>query len=827
VSGSVTTPCPAKVRQDGAADQPPCAGGRVARSLDIARGRAYQDGALTSLVLLYSGTLFVGAALLFVLQPMVGKMILPLLGGAPAVWSTCMVFFQAALLGGYAYAHATAAWLGVRGQASLHVAALVLASALLPVDVTADLLGVGEASPVPRLLLALATSVGLPFLVVSATAPLLQTWFAHSGHRASRDPYFLYAASNLGSLLALLAYPTVIEPRFHLRGAGATQTVLWTAGYAVLATLTAVCAFIVWRRTSARPAVIVGPGAAADAAAPIGSERARPPARDDATDTLSLGRRLRWIALGFVPSSLFIGATSYVTTDIAAVPLLWVIPLAIYLLTFIVAFGRWSARAQQVVVTVTLPIVLLVIFFMVSGFPQRIWVTVLWHFALLFVAALACHGHLALDRPAARRLTEFYLLVSVGGVLGGVFNALVAPFVFDSLAEYPLVIALGAVLVTVRPSPGSARSAWARDVVPGIGIGVLALILYSSAVTASVDLVALFRVLGLSSGWASGWLGIVQPALQKILVYGPPLVAVHLLRHRAVAMGLALGAVLVVAGLVEAQDPGRVRQARSFFGVLRLSRDEDGRTLDLHHGTTLHGTQSLETERRAEPLSYYHRESPIGQVLAELDGRASELRVAVIGLGAGTLAAYAREGDRITFYEIDRLVRDFATDPSYFTYLGDARDRGAALRIELGDARVRLAAVKAERDRERYDLIVVDAFTSDAIPIHLLTREALRLYLEMLAPDGLVALHISNRHLRLEPVVANLAEDARLTALVQHDDAPETEGAARSTWAVLARTRDALGALADDDRWGRLERDPSVGVWTDDVHDVLSIFKWR
>lgn len=802
-------------------------GRRSTTELDIVRHPAYQGVALTSLVLLYSGTLFVGAALLFVLQPMVGKMILPLLGGAPAVWTTCMVFFQAALLAGYAYAHATAASLGVRGQASLHVAALVLAFALLPVDVPADLLRVGEANPVPRLLLALATSVGLPFLVVSATAPLLQTWFAHTGHRASRDPYFLYAASNLGSMLALLAYPTAIEPRFPLRGAGATQTVLWAAGYAVLAALTAVCALTVWRRMSAHVAGIGDAGAPADAGASMGSRRAPAPSRDDAADTLSHDRRLRWIALAFVPSSLFIGATSHVTTDIAAVPLLWVVPLAIYLLTFIVAFGRWPARAQRIVVAMTLPIVLLVIFFMVSGFSQRIWVTVLWHFALLFVVALACHGRLALDRPAARRLTEFYLLVSLGGVLGGVFNALVAPFVFNSLAEYPLVMALGAVLVTVRAPAAGARSAWARDVLLAIGVGVLALVLYSSAVSASVDLVALFRVLGVSSGWAAGWLGIVQPAVQKLLVYGPPLVAIHLLRHRVLAMGLALGAVLVVAGLVEAQDPGRVRQSRSFFGVLRLSRDEDGRSIDLHHGTTLHGTQSLDPERRAEPLSYYHRESPIGQVLAELGRRAPELRVAVIGLGAGTLAAYARQGDRVTFYEIDRLVRDFAADPSYFTYLRDARDRGAVLRIELGDARVRLGAVKAERDRERYDLIVVDAFTSDAIPIHLITREALRLYLEMLAPDGLVALHISNRHLRLEPVVANLADDARLTALVQHDDAPETEGAARSTWAVLARTREALGDLADDDRWSRLERDPSVGVWTDDVHDVLSIFKWR
>ncbi len=389
----------------------------------------HEDRGLIALLLLYSITMFVGATLLFVVQPMVGKMILPLLGGTPAVWSTCMVFFQAALLGGYAYAHASAALLGVRRQMLLHVALLALPLAVLPLAVNPALLRGGDANPVLDVLLLLGISVGLPFLVVSATAPLVQQWFTRTGHPAARDPYFLYAASNLGSMLALLGYPTLIEPTLRLRGDGwLTQTRLWSAGYAALAVLIALCALALWMREE--QAVREEPRDGTLAEAP-----SEPPP--------GWGLCLRWIALAFVPSSLLIGSTTYITTDIAAVPLLWVMPLAIYLLTFILAFGRWPARLHRTVVAGMVPVVLVVFFLMLSGFKQRIWITVLWHFLLLFVVALACHGELALTRPPARHLTQFYLLLSVGGVLGGLASALIAPMVFRSLLEYPLVMALG------------------------------------------------------------------------------------------------------------------------------------------------------------------------------------------------------------------------------------------------------------------------------------------------------------------------------------------------------------------------------------------------
>ena len=774
-----------------------------------------EDPDLTAVLLLYALTLFAGATLLFVMQPMVGKMILPLLGGTPAVWSTCMVFFQAALLGGYAYAHASTARLRPSRQALLHLIVLAVPLAVLPLAVNPSLLRGGEANPVLDVLTLLSVSVGLPFLVVSATAPLLQKWFTQTGHPAARDPYFLYAASNLGSMLALLGYPTLVEPRLPLQGPGwLTQTTLWSTGYGVLAVLTALCAVTLWWK-------------------PAGAAPPLPEAQADTSADPAPGRRrrLHWIALSFAPSSLLLGATTYITTDLAAVPLLWVLPLAIYLLTFILAFGRWPRAFHRVVVAITLPLVLVVIFLMVSAMPDRIWVTVLWHFGVLFVIALACHGALALDRPAPRYLTEFYLLISVGGVLGGLFNALLAPLLFSSLIEYPLVMVLACVLLRAGRGDaglGLGLGAWrAAVLVPAVA--VLALVLYSESATLRVDFSFLARVLEWSSAQVGRWLDPVERPLNKALIYGPPLALAWLLRRRPLHLGLALAAVLLVSGFVDARNSDQIRQSRSFFGVLRISRDRDDKGYtELRHGTTLHGRQSLEPARRAEPLSYYQRKGPIGQLFTELDRRPGGVRMAVIGLGTGTLAAYARAGDRVTFYEIDRLVRDVAFDPRYFTYAADARNRGASLRMELGDARIRLDSVRRDRPEERYDVILVDAFTSDAIPVHLLTREALRLYFEMLGPRGILALHISNRYLRLEPVVANLAVDRGYAHLLQHGDTGDVRGGVEASWVVLARRLEDFGELASDSRWtvASLEPEPAVGTWTDDFHNVLSVFKW-
>jgi SAM-dependent methyltransferase len=768
-------------------------------------------GPQTAVLLLYSATIFIGAGLLFVVQPMVGKMVLPLLGGTPAVWSTCMVFFQGALLLGYAYAHASARWLGVRRQAVLHMLVLALPLAVLPLGVDARFLRGGAVNPVLDVLILLTVAVGLPFVVVSASAPLLQKWFASTGHPAARDPYFLYAASNLGSMLALLGYPFLIEPRLSLRTAEWwSQTRLWTGGYLVLAALTLACAVALWRTKDAGE--IAGPSDTAES--------------DDAPP---LRERLRWIALAFVPSSLLLGATTYITMDIAAVPLLWVLPLATYLLTFIAAFGRWPARLHRRVTALVAPAVLLMLFAMLSDVFKSIWLSVLCHLLLLLLVALACHGELALRRPTPRHLTGFYLLIALGGVLGGLFNALLSPMIFNSLAEYPLAMVLACVLV-LSTGPRAPRAPFLAVALP-LGIAALAFILFSNTLALRVDFAFVKSALGVTSKVVSAWFDNLENTVNKELIYGPPIIACFFLRRRPIVLGLALVGVLVAAGYVGARKDDQIRQVRSFFGVLKVVRveGEQGYT-ELRHGTTIHGRQSLNSARREEPISYYHRKGPIAQLHGELEGRGPGLHTAVIGLGTGTMAAFARPGDVMTIYEIDARVRDIAFDPRYFTYVADARTRGAAIHLEMGDARLRLEAVRRERPDEKYDLIVVDAFSSDAIPVHLLTREALRLYLDVLKPDGVLALHISNRYLRLEPVVAGLAEDAQLGGRLLIDDpfAGESEGGIESTWAVLARDPAAFGALATDVHWTAtpLEPDPRVGVWTDDFHSLLAVFKW-
>jgi hypothetical protein len=545
------------------------------------------------------------------------------------------------------------------------------------------------------------------------------------------------------------------------------------------------------------------------------------------TAALPLNVQLRWLALAAMGSVMLLAVTNHVTQNISSVPFLWVLPLTIYLLTFILAFGRWPTRLHRAVVALSVPAVLVVMYFMVSTTTRTVGLMIA-HLGLVFVLALACHGALAFSRPSTRHLTEFYLLISLGGVLGGLFNALVAPVVFRSLVEYPLAIVLACALVRdgreVSRAPISIVATVLLEVAVAAAVGGLAALLYSKTVSLAGLVKVLTRV---STTWAE-W---VEQNLLGILTYSMPLIVVFFLRRRPLALAGSLLAVLLAGQSIEARDHHYIREIRNFFGVLRVARSEgtEGET-SLYHGSTLHGRQKVDVTQREAPMSYYHREGPVGQVFDELDERPGPRDVAVIGLGAGTLAAYARPGDRMTFYEIDRDVRDLALDPAYFTYVTDARARGATVRLEMGDARLRLEAVKRDRADERYDVILIDAFSSDAIPVHLLTREVVGLYVAMLKPDGLVALHISNRHLALEPVVANLAEAAGLGGgLVQDDDAPEAADADRSHWALLARTADALGHLRTQERWRRLrpQRDRRVGVWTDDFHNVFSVLKWR
>jgi hypothetical protein len=731
------------------------------RSLPPAAGRSLAwvpSGTLA----LFGSAIFAGSALVFLVEPMVAKMLLPLFGGTPAVWAVSLVFFQAVLLGGYLFAHLSIRLLSVRRQAFVQLAVLFAPLALLPIAVRSH--GAPpQSSQALWLLGVLALAAGIPFFVVSTASPVLQRWFSASGDAAAADPYFLYAASNAGSLLGLLAYPALLEPRLTL----AQQSRLWSFGYVLFAVLTALCA----------RSLLLAPAAA--------------PAARASAPALPWRRRLRWIGMAALPSSLMLGTTSYITTDIGSVPLLWVLPLAAYLLSFIVAFARRQPFSLTVVSRALVVTSLLVVASVLHVVQLPIWALVGVHTLNLFLVALLVHRRLALERPPAEQLTEFYLLLSAGGVCGGVFNALVAPFVFPTILEYPLALVLA---LTLRPGP--------RGQTPG-----------ARFFRRTSDLV-LPLALGVGVVVALGVLeaaGLAGPlVVQGVLALGVG--ALCFFARRPVRFAAGFG-VLVLIFTLASQG---LHTERTFFGVLRVEGDKTEHRFV--HGTTIHGIESFAPGRRDVPLTYYTRGGPIGQVFSRLGGRFHD--VAAIGLGAGSIAAYGRPGETLTFYEIDRAVATIASNPRYFTFLHDSQAR---IRIAIGDGRLEIA----KAPDASYDLIVLDAFSSDAVPVHLLTREAVELYLRKLRPDGVIAFHITNNYLDLRPVVAADARALGLVGYVQSHHPPATaveRGASRSTWVVAARDRSTLASLVADGRWRPLGA--SGRLWTDQFSNILSVAKW-
>ncbi len=729
------------------------------------------------IVALFGFTLFLSAFLLFLLEPMIAKMVLPVLGGTPMVWNTCVVFFQTTLVAGYAYAHGSALWLNSRRYAFTYAAILALPLLVLPVALRGAENPPADGHPIVWLLALLFRSVGLPFFALSINASLLQKQFASTHDRSGRDPYFLYAASNAGSLLALLAYPTLVEPTLSL----GTQTLVWAVGYAVLAVLALTCVGVAARISvsTSEPVPTVTPVRV-----------------DEFVSVVDWRSRLKWTALAFLPSSLMLAVTSYLTTDIAAVPLMWVVPLALYLATFIAAFGSradwWREVADR---RLPLLIVALVVFMIVHVTGPG-WIIVPIHLTAFGFAALLCHCDIARDRPSPAQLTGFYFWISIGGMLGGVFNTLVAPAVFNSILEYPLALIAVCLL---RCRPDHARSSWSRQiadtVVPiTIAIGTAAFIFFVHRVGGSPRL-ALFV----------------------------PAIAVFSQAGRARRFALAVAA-LFLTGMVttNANADGTVLyRTRTFFGVYRVSIDPEGRYRSLFHGTTLHGIQALDPTRAGESLTYFHRTGPFGQVFDAIPRLSRVPHVAVVGLGVGTLATYARPDQQWTFYEIDPAVETIARTTGGFTYLKQCSD---GCRVVLGDARLSLA-----RDpMPQYGLIVLDAFSSDAIPMHLMTSEALSLYLTRLEPQGVLAFHISNRHLTLGPVLGRLAAFHGLVALEQRDDdigsSVRADGKTASDWVVMARSSDDLAALVRDSRWGPPRVQESTPTWTDSFSNILSVF---
>jgi hypothetical protein len=712
---------------------------------------------------LFGLALLLAATLSFWVQPLVAKLLLPILGGSPSVWNTSLVFFQAVLLAGYAFAYVVTRFLPLRGQALLHLALIALAAFALPIELRAAPPD-PEASPELWLIATLAVTVGAPFFVLTSASPLLQHWFSRTDHPAAHDPYFLYVASNIGSMLGLLAYPLALEPLFTLQ----RQGWLWTTGYAAFALVVAACAVAATRNQSPVHLVV----AAGDGGAVATNAR----------------WRLRCIALAFIPSALLIGVTGYITTDIAAAPLLWIVPLALYLLSFVIAFQRRPliphAASVQLQALLLIPLVL-VMMFQSRDTPVLV---LLLHLAAFFATALVCHGELVRLRPPTARLTEFYFLISLGGVLGGAFTALLAPLLFDQVLEYPMCLAVAALL---RPGALPDRADWRR---------AAADFAWPAAIAAALAAII---------AWDE-----TPPEMDEtpLLLLGVALALfVFMLRRRPVRFGLAIVAILAVTYLVP-DDEDVLARERNFFGVLKVVETGNPPMHILYHGTTTHGAQSFDPERILEPLTYYHRDGPLGAFFDVFGGTRTTRRVAAVGLGTGTIACYANKGEDWTFYEIDPAVEEIARDPDYFTFLRDC-----PARVVLGDARLSLAHV----DDGALSLVILDAFSSDAIPIHLLTEQALRLYLGKLGTDGVLLVHISNRYMDLAPVLGNLANAIGLAGALRRDEEDKDNNRYGSDWAVLARRAEVLAPLLKDPRWKELPQSRRIGVWRDDHANLI------
>ncbi|MEA2659529.1 MAG: hypothetical protein QOF64_2125, partial [Candidatus Binatota bacterium] len=675
-------------------------------------------------------------------------------------------------------------WLGTRRHAFVHLIFAVAALLLLPVALPVHWLTEPTRDPVSLVLAALTVSVGLPFLILSAGAPLMQKWFSHSEHSAARDPYFLYAASNAGSIAGLLAYPLLLERRLTL----SQQNHLWVFGYLILFVLVALCLLYYLRPLSRNGE---GVGASGEAISPTAVDP-RP---------VNFARRLRWIFWSSMPSSLLLGVTSYITTDVASAPLLWVLPLTAYLLSFVLAFARssWVGGTFLVRRQAFLLLGVAVTVFLHATEPN--WIILPLHLVAFFFTALVCHGRLAQDRPSARHLTDFYFWIALGGVFGGIFNALIAPVIFTGVLEYPLAIAAAAF---IRPYIGNKNdSSWSRRLDWLLPPAWMAMIIVVTLALKHSQ--------------------ILPPANDRILICGASGVIFLAFAYRPVRFGVALVA-LTLASIWYPSPFGKVLYAdRSFFGAYRATLDFEGRKHLLFHGTTIHGAQSIDEPTRLRPLTYYYPSGPAGRVFEINSKMRADGQVAIVGLGTGALACHGASTQKFTFYEIDPLVERIARDEKLFTYL---RDCPPKIEVVIGDARISLA----KAPNRHYELFVLDAFSSDVIPTHLLTHEALELYLQKISLDGLVLVHISNRFMDLAPVLDRLAHSLKLVAYLQNDFHVSTEeskaGKYSSRWVMLARRENAIAPYLADQRWQRLNGALGGDLWTDEFSDVLKVISW-
>ena len=710
------------------------------------------------------------ALLSFSLQPMIAKMLLPRFGGTPAVWNATMVFFQTVLLVSYGYSYLLSKIPSVRRQVAVHVTIAFVALFSLPIGLRPLATGTPTA-PALAVLLSLVVAVGTPFFVLGAAAPTLQQWFGKTGHPRAHDPYFLYVFSNAGSLGALVMYPIAVEPLLTLH----QQSLLWSGGFLLSCAVTIGCALVFTRSARLRE----GSESSVAVAQPVEKR---------------VNRRsvAKWLFLSFGPAGLLLAVTTYITTDLAAVPLLWVAPLGLYLLSFVVAFSRFGSRTSQFWLDGQLIAVVLVSAALTLTLGVSKLTLIPLHLAAFFTVCTACHLQLAKARPHPHELPAYYFWLAMGGLLGGLVNVFLWPIVFTSAVEYPLMLVALCMLRPKREAQVS-KDRWADVLIPAAAL---------------LGLVILFKA-PLPASWPS-----VVPYATFVAVA----ILCTMMWNRPVRLSLTFGAWFLTPVLARPTE-NLLLGERNFFGVYRV-REQDGFHA-LYHGTTLHGAQRSDTGSRTQPLTYYHEGGPLGTAFAAIRSADKDLRVAVVGLGTGTVACYGRLGERWTFIELDPFVEKLARDTTLFTYL---RDCPPHVSVTVSDGRLAL-----ERSRAgEFDLILLDAFSSDAIPVHFLTREAFQGYRKVLARDGFLLLHLSNRYLDLLPVVAASARATGQSVLVGRDESARREGPrpfiSSSVWMAVF-SDPSVGALLSNASGWKTETVSSMRPWTDSYSNLVGALK--
>ncbi|MBI5767046.1 MAG: fused MFS/spermidine synthase [Verrucomicrobia bacterium] len=746
-------------------------------------------------------TIFTGAFLLFQVQPLIGKYILPWFGGSPGVWTTCLLFFQTLLLGGYAYAHFTSTRLKPRAQAMVHLGLLAIALLCLPIIPAESWKPTDGDAPVWRILRLLTLCVGLPYFVLSSTGPLMQRWFSRTNPGVS--PYRLYALSNVGSLLALLSYPVWFEVQFSRR----EQAVWWSVGLALFAVLCAYCAWRVWK-TGDAPEVSTPEGSGATSA------------EDEPTPVID---KVLWLVLPAVASLLLLATTNKLCQEIAVIPFLWIIPLALYLLTFVICFdhARWYRR--EVFIPLLVGGIAAIWQLQDAGRDAPMKLQIVGYNVVMFIACMVCHGELYRLRPPASRLTGYYLLISAGGALGGLFVAVVAPMIFVDYRE--LEIGLGFIAAAVAALCFRHRS---RELVMAVAAGTMAVTLMVPWMRGTID-----SSTGFVAEWVSyhkRFLWLIAGGLMLFVAAAADFRTRRLVGDWSWRMGTLVGALAVAlcGGLVwqaRTEDTHTViRASRNFYGTLKVfdySRDDEGdRYLSLMHGATTHGIQFSSPDKALLITSYYGDTSGVGLAFKHIMPEGPR-HIGVVGLGTGTLAAYGRKGDRVRYYEINPAVEQLARDP--FTYLSRTP---AKVDVVFGDARLTMERELAEKQPQQFDFLALDAFSSDSVPAHLLTREAFEIFLKHMKPDGVIAVHISNRYLELQPVVDAIAQHFKLGIATISDDFEEYWYYYTSTWVLLSRNHTVLGkdAIIAAKEEPRAHPRPPI-AWTDDYVSLFKVLK--